>query len=656
MSLIKDAVFVDENGYARVGAAALHLRDFENEPVLCVGVGRDPEMDIWPVCAIQRANQWLVLFVARGAAAQSSVWQLEENGKCLAQHLPDAAVTRLLLGWAGCTASSEAAAVEGLSRACPPDWVTERFTLQARQGTQPLATSLRPVADVPDWLLAFLQPDLARLNSDIQGLIAWLDTSPRIAGKAGAIRRVWQQLCGQYLGRLERSTAFFDDLRNQAGYQLLREVIAAFIGRHILRCPFTGTYQLASHGRHITHYGPQGRATGGARVLRYDPAPGLWFHEIRGHGFLAQTDAVVTGGGLLFQPSLENAWSSWFTPAACARYPTLPPAADGNCMQDARPQVLVLNTSAGPNLGHLLWNDCSGLAGVLALVRAMPDEDFFRHWRLAFSPAQDLRFAREGPEAFMRHVLSRLATSGVHLGHEGRAEVLQYFDSDAALSAWLEKPDVIAISLKSLVVAPQLAAAFRAEAAQIPLPESLAQIAAPMPGTLRVFVNVRVHDKALLNIAECLMVAVERALMRGWPPQRFLFVLEGTEEASEKLDELSRVLMTRGASASIAVGLGVDRLGAVLSHCDVAIVPIGSGAVLPTWIYDLPTFLHADRAHMPQAGFWSHVGGSSEKLVVIDTSHIQDVEDRLYSSYVITPEIFADCFSRLIELWKALNP
>ena len=656
MSRVNDVLVVDENRYLRVGASALHVRDFQNEPVRCLDSGSSPEIDIWPAAGFWRADQWLVVFVARSAGTPPSVWHLEENGKCLAQHVPDAAATHLLLGWAGYMDPQGAAPVRSLSGTAPPAWCAERLALHASQSTQTAPANLQPTVDVPDWLLAFLQHDLARMNADLPGLIAWLETSPWVEGKAGAIRRIWQQLCGKFLGRLEPTTPFFDDLRNQAGYQLLREVTAAFIGRHVLRCPFTGTYQVASQARHLTHRGPQGRASGGARVLRYDLAPGLWFHEIRGHGFLAQTDALITGEGLLFQPALENAWSSWFTPAACARYPVLPPNTDGNLMSGISPAVVVLNTSAGPNLGHLLWNDCSGLAGVLALAHALPDDDAVRHWRIALAPAQDQRFAREGYEAFTRRVLMRLADSDAKEGGAGRAGAVQYFDSEAALSAFLERPDTMTISLKSLVVSPGLAAAFRDEAGQAPLPEALAHIADPMPGALRVFVNVRVHDKALLNIAECLMAAVDRARQHGWGPQRFRFVLEGTDEADEKLTELSHLLDAHGAGASLAVGLGVDVLGAVLAHCDIAIAPIGSGAVLPTWIYDLPTFLHADRAHMPQAGFWSTVGGSPDKLVVIETQHIQDVEDRLYSSYAIAPEIFADCFCRLIERWRAFNP
>ena len=657
MSLPREALIEDENGWLRLGSAALVVRDLENVPVNCVETERDPATSAWPVFGIRCGEQWLLGFVGRANVTQPAVWQLNESGRCLAKHAPDPAIMRLLLACAGCTTALDAVAVRGPSGPVRPAWLTESLAMQVAQSAPAAPPTLRPSGEAPDWLLGFLQPHLARLNADIQGLVAWLETSPSIAREADAILRVWQGLCGQFLGRLRTSTAFFDALRNQAGYQLLREVAAAFIGRHLLRCPFTGEYQFARQARHIIHTGPHGGVTGGARILRYEPVPGLWFHEIRGHGFLAQTDALITGEGLLFQPAPEHAWSSWLTPAACARYPALAPALVENQAADSTREVIVLNTSAGPNLGHLLWNDCSGLAGVLAFTGAMPAQDFVCRWRLALAPSRDLRFARDSHEDFIRRVLTRLASTAANASgalHPG-PNAFQYFESDAALSACLESPETISISLKSLVVSSEFAACFRAEAEQVSLPESLSSLAAPTASALRVFVNVRLHDKALLNISECLVAAVERARECGWNPHEILFVLEGHEEAGEKLAELSHVLAACGARAMLALGLGIDVLGAILAHCEVAIAPIGSGAVLPTWIYDLPTFLHADRAHMPQAGFWAHVGGSPDNLVVIDTAHIQDVEDRLYSSYTIAPVVFADCFDRLLKRWQAVN-
>ena len=650
MPLLKEALFTDESGCLRMGPSALLVRDGDDVPVRVVSDATGTTATAWPVFGLRCDGQAIVGFLSRSEATEASVWQLDETGKCRAKHIPEARVMRLLLACAGTRSAEETAT--GPARATPPEWLEQRLAMFSTEET---VTSLRPAAESPDWLLNLLKPQLAQMNADVHGLVTWLESSSHTAGKAGEILHIWQRFCAQFLGRLERSTEFFDALRNQAGYQLLREIAAAFVGRHLLRCPFTGTYQWAGHVRHITHRGPSGRATGGARVLRYDLAPGLWFHEIRGHGFLAQTDALVTGDGLLVQPALEDAWSSWLTPEACALYPGLPPSSS-ECPDPKMPfEVLVLNTAAGPNLGHLLWNDCSGLAGVLALARTLPAEHPVRRWQLALLPSSDQRFARDDHSAFIRGSLERLAAVDSGDAAPTTGTTLRNFESEAALAAYLATPRCIAISLKSLVVSPGLAASMRAEAERIPLPEALSSLESFLPDTLGVFVNVRLHDKALLNISECLEEAVARAQRQGWSPGNLLFVLEGTEEAVGKLCELSQALAARGARTVVAAGLGVEVLAVVISRCQVAIAPIGSGAVLPTWIYDRPTFLHADRAHMPQAGFWAHVGGSPENLIVIDTAHIHDVEDRLYSSYSIAPEVFADCFLRLLDRHKAIN-
>jgi hypothetical protein len=102
------------------------------------------------------------------------------------------------------------------------------------------------------------------------------------------------------------------------------------------------------------------------------------------------------------------------------------------------------------------------------------------------------------------------------------------------------------------------------------------------------------------------------------------------------------------------VKYGILQLFQLVAQSNICIAPIGSGAIAPTWIFDKPTVLHADKRHINQLRWWTSVGGSKSNLISIPAYEITDESDSFYSDYRINPIAYAEAVMKSVVISR--NP
>jgi hypothetical protein len=82
----------------------------------------------------------------------------------------------------------------------------------------------------------------------------------------------------------------------------------------------------------------------------------------------------------------------------------------------------------------------------------------------------------------------------------------------------------------------------------------------------------------------------------------------------------------------------IPELMQLVSDSDICIVPIGSGAILPTWIFNKNTVMHANIEHYSQLEWWNQVGSiDNNNQFIIPQNAINNFSSGilLYDNYKI---------------------
>jgi hypothetical protein len=121
--------------------------------------------------------------------------------------------------------------------------------------------------------------------------------------------------------------------------------------------------------------------------------------------------------------------------------------------------------------------------------------------------------------------------------------------------------------------------------------------------------------------------------------------LEFSDRIEDAINEIIRICREHGVSLNLCESYEVPELLQLVSSSSISIVPIGSGAVLPTWVFHKHTVLHAEAAHRGQINWW-HLAGNSEptRQYLIPGDAIHDdpaTAGTAYSNYQIDPTAYA---------------
>ena len=178
----------------------------------------------------------------------------------------------------------------------------------------------------------------------------------------------------------------------------------------------------------------------------------------------------------------------------------------------------------------------------------------------------------------------------------------------------------------------------------------------------RVFLNIRSHNKRHLNISECIDRLINASAGNKEAKviinqARLAFDVE-TSSVDDSVLSLVHAIREAGLDCHLHERLDIDELCSLVAKCKLCICPIGSGAILPTWIYNKPTILHGDKMHMKQLNWWGSVPMNEQRLYPVDQKAITDTTSQGYSDYLIDPDVYSMTFwgafeAAILELEKA---
>jgi hypothetical protein len=273
-----------------------------------------------------------------------------------------------------------------------------------------------------------------------------------------------------------------------------------------------------------------------------------------------------------------------------------------------QPTKLALVSGTIDNLGHFFWNDLSGIvkmerAGLLDRVDNVltykfnfiePFEVLDRYdklTKLAARTATELLLA-----AVQNHLFCVRATS------------LFIDDDTAGRTEQIARRHATAATLENIHEAKQC--------------ERI------------IWINLRSHNKVLVNTVDCCELVLRRLSTRYRSVAVFF---DGTPDCRELMSE---IVLRLPQNVRPYDGLSLSVYDSIVwaFSVDYYIATIGSGLTLVTWLAQRPGVAHSERAHLAQMEFWGDVRPGAPRPVVPATEDITDLGKGGYCDYTIEPD------------------
>ena len=433
-------------------------------------------------------------------------------------------------------------------------------------------------------------------------------------------------------------------------YSILRELICVVTGKHIVVDPFTLDYvysectMLCKIGNYYS------------RLIRYKSSSDHYFIERRGPGWMDITSSIILKNGLLLD--------SRYGPRHDAERPD---QAAVTLEEKNYIEKLFTNTFLNEeekedyqylmisvdykNLGHILWNEVSGY---VEFILTCKDAGLINKKVIPILPKSiPSMFSKKGLRSFFfPYIKKALYTQTVE---NSNIDIIKnYIDSMSD-----NDDDLInKIFIKNQPISFRFPKVSRL-ASQIICNE----FTNTKNAKIHIYVNIRFHNKSQSNIIECLSQLfkdLEKQEDVKLKPYNIEIDLEFNSQAVYGPSFQARDLVNNTLSAIKTIcdehmvelnlhdSYELPELMQLVSASDICIVAIGSGAILPTWIFNKYTVMHANIEHYPQLEWWNQVGciDNNNQFIIPQNSisnspsgmllyHNYKVDINAYSSIVI---------------------
>lgn len=407
---------------------------------------------------------------------------------------------------------------------------------------------------------------------------------------------------------------FIAALINAWKFTCLREIFYLLNGRYLCYSPFSGKWVLSE--KTIC-------SIAGVRFSLFKDGA-IEFFEFSGRGFVSPVNGYLVPvlNNQLIIIDRKSSPSSWFNiGSADIAMVTAAVAAVKSAPFDSFSDEKYIISNVHQNLGHFLWNDFSGIFYINKICN-------------------ELSLKKPSVAIFKKNLTRQSAFSDLSIS-QVTLDILKASDeSSPCLFDQSHDIDFIKtgsfILLKSLFMSNELISYYNNFFTNVLLPE---------PTSLRhdkkyrVLINVRSHNKSLLNIKACFSELLAQMNSAGFTGVEFL--LEGDSQAEDLIRDLCGIAVGYGFNCTILLKYNIYKLHAILRDVDFVVAPVGSGLVSPTWLLNKPCITYAEPHHLSQLSWWNMVVDKKLKINSFTNDDIEPVTDKMYASYTINPVIFA---------------
>jgi hypothetical protein len=276
--------------------------------------------------------------------------------------------------------------------------------------------------------------------------------------------------------------------------------------------------------------------------------------------------------------------------------------------------------SAGTNnLGHFFWNDFQGIVDAQArgLLDGVRDVVLYKYQFvdiLAFLPelaATSVAKPRREEDAFLEPI----------------------------------ERGLFCVRPTAVVMNARMADRVRETALRLVSVGQKALISSTAAAGIRIWFNLRAHNKVWLNQVEG-VCAVCEALSRRYG--NVAVFLDGTPDCAALVRQVKAHLLD---SATVIDGTSISLVDSIAwaFSVDAYVATIGSGLTLTTWLAGKPGVAHSETAHLDQLEFWGDVRPDVPAPLGPPRSEIHDVGKGMYCDYEIDPRIIASLLDRTLS-------
>jgi hypothetical protein len=614
-----------------VGEHALRIEDPFSKDSTNLGSRLFRENQFYPFLLARsssRSDQSLLFFFSRKNNF-IIVWEVVEEGKLkyLKRHRTRDHEIALMLSLTPESNTLSLLGIENSSKHAPP-WASERALdliklLRERKKVDPILCHTGISKGLTSAAFAGYA---AMVNCSTDTLLEFIDKTCSATHKALIIA---------YFDSYSKSFAesFRPHFYQVARFCALREFYTLITGMYVTVDPLSNQYVTScSSAAWKTDKGTI------SRIIRYKSPTGQFFVERRGPAWLDVTTQSFFSNGLYITVHSRQKWGGvkedelrFIMNFLCHNH---------DCNDKVKPIHLYIDLG-GRNLGHLLWNE---LSGYIEFNRISNEVGFLPSpFSVSFPPAISHKFADTGPRAYLYPFLDK----AIRLKHDCKS--------------FLDTPISTAIQISGYTPAQDLLDSFTLVSLRYPcLSKSLVEailedFTIHDTDLLRVFINIRTHNKRHLNIVECIDATLKSLRSSQMIDLKTLSLeLEYFSKDDSTIESIAHLCKSYNILCNHHVKYGILQLFQLVAQSNICIAPIGSGAIAPTWIFDKPTVLHADKRHINQLRWWTSVGGSKSNLISIPAYEITDESDSFYSDYRINPIAYAEAVMKSVVISR--NP
>ena len=428
-------------------------------------------------------------------------------------------------------------------------------------------------------------------------------------------------------------------------YCILRELICLVTGKHVTFDPFTLNYiysectTLCKIGNYYS------------RLIKYKSNSGNYFIERRGPGWIDITSSIILSNGLVIDPRSFSRHDAKRPDQAAVsseeekEIKNLFAFNISHNQEEENIQYLMIDVDY-TNLGHTLWNEVSGYIEFILICK---DSNLINKKTVPVLPQSiPTLFSKMGVRSsFFQYIKKALSTPTIK--NSTTNIITDYINS-------INNSQII---INKIFIKNQ------------PLSFRFPKISNLLSNTIRndfthvknekihIYKNIRFHNKSQLNTVECLsqlLKDLDKQENIKLKPYNIEIDLEFNSQAiygpsfqardlvNNTLSEIKTLCDQYMVKLNLHDSYEIPELMQLISNSNICIVAIGSGAVLPTWIFNKITVMHANIEHYPQLEWWNEIGGiDNNNQFIIPQNAINNFSSGilLYDNYKVDINVYS---------------